>query len=49
MEPLSITAGTIAVLTASANVSKLLRKALKLKQAPDVLIALNNEVSDLSL
>ncbi|KAL9117432.1 MAG: hypothetical protein Q9187_006031 [Circinaria calcarea] len=49
MDPLSITAGIIAVLGAGGNVAGGLSKIRELKRAPDGLLQLNNEVTDLQL
>lgn len=49
MDPLSITAGIIAVVGASGTVGKGLRKLVALRNAPDCLFQLNNEVTDLQL
>ena len=47
MDPLSISAGVVALLGAGGTLAKLLRKGIGLKNAPDVLRALNDEVSEL--
>ena len=47
MDPLSISASVVALLGAGGTLSKLLRKGIGLKNAPDVLRALNDEVSEL--
>ncbi|KAK4692437.1 hypothetical protein P7C71_g4769, partial [Lecanoromycetidae sp. Uapishka_2] len=49
MDPLSITAGTIAVVGACNTIRKGFAKILALRGAPDILFALNNEVSDLAI
>ena len=49
MDPLSIIAGSIAVLGASGKVVKGLTKLTNLRNVPDLLLAVVNEVSDLSL
>ena len=49
MDPLSITAGILAVLGAGGEVGKACKKIIDLRHAPDVLIALNNEVTDLHI
>ena len=46
-DPLSVTASILAILGAGGAVGKGLRKLLKLKRAPDILLALNNEIADL--
>lgn len=47
MDPLSISASVVALLGAGGTLAKLLRKGIGLKNAPDVLRALNDEVSEL--
>ncbi len=47
MDPLSITAGILAVLGASGEVAKQVKNLLALEDAPDELLALNIEISDL--
>ena len=47
MDPLSISASVVALLGAGGTLAKLLKKAIGLKNAPNVLRALNNEVSEL--
>jgi hypothetical protein len=47
MDPLSITAGILAVLGASGEVAKQVKNLLALEDAPDELLALNVEISDL--
>lgn len=49
MDPLSITAGIIAVLGAGGKVAGGLSKIRGLRRAPDALLQLNNEVTDLQL
>jgi Fungal N-terminal domain of STAND proteins len=49
MEPLSLTASIIAVLTAANTVAHGLVKLRGFKNAPDELLALMNEVSDLQV
>ena len=46
MDPLSITAGSLAFLSAGGKVVEQLKKLITLRHAPDELLALNNEVSD---
>ena len=47
MDPLSVTASIIALFQAGGIVSKGLKKIANLRNAPDILLALNNEVADL--
>ena len=47
MDPLSISASVVALLGAGGTLAKLLSKGIGLKNAPDVLRALNDEVSEL--
>lgn len=47
MDPLSISASVLTLLGAGGTLSKLLRKGIDLKNAPAVLRALNDEVSEL--
>ena len=49
MDPLSLTASIIAVLGAGGTIAKGFGKIRHLKRAPDVLLQLNNEVTDLRL
>ena len=49
MDPLSITASLITVLGTGGAVTKGLGMILNLKNAPNILLQLNNEVSDLTL
>ena len=49
MDPLSISASVVTLLGAGGTLAKLLRKGIGLKNAPDVLRALNDEVSELQL
>ena len=49
MEPLSSLASVVTLVELVGKSSKLLNKAIRLKHAPDVLLALNNEISDLHL
>ena len=49
MDPLSISASVLTIIGTVGELPKLLRKAVNIKNAPDVLLALNNEVSDLHL
>lgn len=48
-DPLSITAGIVAVVGAAGGITKTLGKIKDLRNAPDELLALINEVSDLRL
>lgn len=47
MDPLSVTAGIIAVLGTGGVVVKRVKSLLALEYAPDELLSLNNEISDL--
>lgn len=47
MDPLSVTASIIALFQAGGAVGKGLKKIANLRNAPDILLALNNEVADL--
>lgn len=47
MDPLSVTAGIIAILGAGGVVGKRIKILTALKSAPDELLILNNEISDL--
>ena len=47
MDPLSVSASVLTLLGAGGTLSKLLRKVIDLRNAPDVLRALNDEVSEL--
>ncbi|KAG8531898.1 uncharacterized protein KY384_003534 [Bacidia gigantensis] len=49
MDPFSATASVLAILGAVGKIAKGLRKVLGLRHAPSVLLALNNEISDLQL
>lgn len=49
MDPLSITAGIIALIGAANQVAVGLNKLASMREAPDAVRALNNEVSDLRL
>ena len=49
MDPLTISVSVLTILDAGGKLSKLLRKSVHLKDAPDVLLALNNEVVDMHL
>ena len=49
MEPLSVAANMIAVLGAGGIILKTLDQANLIRQAPEIVLALNNEISDLRL
>lgn len=49
MEPLSATAGVLTILEAGGVIAKGLKRLRSLKHAPDVLLALNNEVTNVAL
>lgn len=49
MDPLSLTASVIAVIGAASRIASGLKRIIDLRKAPAVLLALNNEVSDLQL
>ena len=49
MDPLSIIASTIAIIGAGGQAAKAIRKLASLKGAPDLILALNNEINDLHL
>ncbi|OQV00430.1 Ankyrin repeat-containing protein [Cladophialophora immunda] len=49
MDPLSFTASLIALIGAANAASQGLQKLIRLRGVPDVILALNNEVSDLQL
>lgn len=46
-DPLSIAASILTLLSVGGAVGKFLKRAIALKQAPDILLALNNDVADL--
>ena len=46
-DPLSAAASILAILGASGAVGKFLKKVVALKRAPDILLALNNDIVDL--
>ena len=46
MDPLSITVSVLTILGAGGSVGKAVQKLVRLRQAPDALLALNNEISD---
>ena len=47
MDPLSLTASIIAVVGAGSTIGKGLKKAVEARHMPDVVLDLNNEISDL--
>ena len=49
MDPLSITASILAILGAGGKVGDGLKKIIALKDAPDALLALNNEINDIQI
>ena len=49
MDPLSLTTGIIALLGASSQAAKAIRQLAALKNVPDLVLALNNEIADLHL
>ena len=49
MDPISLIASIITLIGAGGSVAKGLRKLISLKEAPDSLLQLNNEISDLQL
>ena len=49
MDPLSVTASIITLLTASGSVVGGLEKLSSLREAPNIILALNNEISDFRL
>ena len=49
MDPISISAGVVSFLEISRGLSKLLPKFIELKNAPDVLLALDTEIKDNNL
>ena len=49
MDPLSLTASIIAIIGVGGQAAKAVRKFASLKDAPDLLLAFNNEISDLHL
>lgn len=49
MDPLSLTASIIAILGAGSTISRGLRRIQQLKDAPELLLQLNNEITDLYL
>ena len=49
MDPLSLVASIITVIGAGGQVTKTIQKLASLKDAPNIIFALNNEISDLRL
>ena len=49
MDPASLTASIVAILGAGGTIAKGLGKIRKLQHAPDILLQLNNEVTDIHL
>ena len=49
MDPLSITASFIAIVGVSGHAAGAIRKLAAIKEAPDIALALSNEISDLHL
>ena len=49
MDPLSVTASILTLLAASRSMVGGLQKLSSLRQAPDIILALNNEISDFQL
>ena len=49
MDPLSLTASIVAIVGVGGEVAKAVRKLASLKDAPGLILALNNEISDLYL
>lgn len=47
MEPVSLVASIITITSVGGTVGKALRRVIALKNAPDILLALNNEIADL--
>ena len=47
MDPLSMTAGILAIIGAGSTVRKGLKKIISARRLPDILLQLNNEVTDL--
>ena len=46
-DPLSVTASILALLEAGGAIGKVLKKVIALKRAPDIFLALNNEITEL--
>jgi hypothetical protein len=49
MDPFSLTVGILTMLEAGGNIGRGLKKVVALRKAPDILLALNNEVVDLQI
>ena len=49
MDPLSLTASIIAIIGVGGQAAKAVRKLASLKGAPDLILALNNEITDIHL
>ena len=49
MDPLSLTASIIAIIGVGGQAAKAVKRLASIKGAPDTLLALNNEISDLRL
>ena len=49
MDPLSLTAGIIAIIGAGGQAAKTIKKLASVKGAPDSILALHNEISDIRL
>ena len=47
VDPLSITTGIVTLLGAGERIGKILRKVASLRNAPEILLAVNNEITDL--
>ena len=47
MDPLSITSAIVTLLGAGGQIQKVLKKVVSLKNAPGILLAVNNEITDL--
>ena len=47
MDPLSITASILAIVGAGGTIGKILKKTLAARRLPEILLQLNNEVTDL--
>ena len=47
MDPLSMTAGILAIIGAGSTIRKGLKKIISARRLPDILLQLNNEVTDL--
>ena len=49
MDPFSLTVGILTMLEAGGKIGRGLKKVIALRKAPDILLALNNEVIDLQI